>query len=549
MRRRSGGSLLGWVIAAWMLAAACSSVLVPAGGSIPGGSGAGGGSTETQAPAVAVLTVQVTPAAAVVDVNGRAWPTRPNGTIVEEFTDGDVLMVSASAPGYIASSPVTVTAVAGRMPAIEIVLEAEPATGRSGAVRLSGAAFADDDGVYLGWGSSLFWALWGERNDAKRLDRNLETLAEAGVDYVRVLGMVGSESWSDRRIDPMAPDYWAVVDRFLVRAGRHGLRVQVSVFADAQVMMPDAGDRARFVDAWADRAEREPERFQLLEAANEYWLNGIESAEELRDLAARLNRRTSVLVSASASACGTYPEGTPDDWAQELEAGTIDAGEVERRRACVDEWRTVYGAGAADLATPHFDRRVDTSDGYYRPVRQPWEMLFTLDGRLRWANNEPIGPGASGASDDDPERLAMAAAVTWLSGGAGYVLHTGAGIRGGGAADMARGRASNIWEVSRIAETFAAIQRVRAMLPANLPNCEPANAHWSTAPFSVDAATVVRAYQSVCPDGTFVALPFGIAGEAVLVARRPVEVDGRQIPAGGELRVPGPSRVIVGRVR
>ena len=37
----------------------------------------------------------------------------------------------------------------------------------------------------------------------------------------------------------------------------------------------------------------------------------------------------------------------------------------------------------------------------------------------------------------------MAAALTWLCGGAGYTLHTGAGVRGGGAEDLARGRVAS----------------------------------------------------------------------------------------------------------
>lgn len=53
-----------------------------------------------------ILTVKVVPAAATVMVNGQSWATRPDGTIVEEFPNLD-LAVTASAPGYRTSEPVT----------------------------------------------------------------------------------------------------------------------------------------------------------------------------------------------------------------------------------------------------------------------------------------------------------------------------------------------------------------------------------------------------------------------------------------------------------
>ena len=400
--------------------------------------------------------------------------------------------------------------------------------GRQGAVRLEGRAFADADGPWLAAGTTLFWALWGEKHDPERLEQNLAWLAEAGADYVRILGMVGSESWADRVIDPDAADYWTTVEKLDARLARHGLRFQITVFADAQAMMPNTIARPGFLDRWVQYANAHPHRVTVIEIANEYWQNGLD-LDELVRLTTRANAATSVLVAPSAPGCGTYPEGeTPD---------------AVRCRA---EWAAL--AAVSDLMGPHFDRNIGTSDGVWRPVRQPWEMLFTPPAKA-YVNNEPIGPQSSVAADDGPDRLYMAAAVTWLTGGAAYTLHTGAGIRGGGKFDLERGRSANLWEVPRIADTWAGLRAIRALLPPRLSNCTAKNAHWPDAPLSVDPTTLVRAYQAVCSDGTFVALPIGVqTGGTIFTTRVPLELDGRTLAAGDSLPLSTTSAVWVGKL-
>ena len=68
---------------------------------------------------------------------------------------------------------------------------------RTGVVHLSGHAFADDAGPYLGVGASLFWGGWGCLHDKQRLERNLRFLS-GHVDYVRVLAIVGPRGWRGR---------------------------------------------------------------------------------------------------------------------------------------------------------------------------------------------------------------------------------------------------------------------------------------------------------------------------------------------------------------
>ncbi len=322
--------------------------------------------------------------------------------------------------------------------------------GRTGAVRLDAGRFVDKGGAWPALGTSLFWALWGERNDPERLEANLAFAASIGVDYIRILSMVGTQSWHDRVIDPAATDYWEIVDRLAGRAARHGLRLQVTIFADAQVMMPDNAAREQWVDAWARRASQSPERFILLEVANEYWQNGFDTPAEVARLARRLQAATDVLVAPSAPRCGAYP-------------ADLSTPEAED---CVAEWRTLHADEVADVATPHFDRDISGPLGPMGPVCGPLSMRrVPADVVSAFINNEPIGPQSSVVSDTDASHLSAAAAVTWGAGGAGYTLHTGAGVRGGGVFDTERGRSANLWDVPNVRDTFEAINVVRTSPP------------------------------------------------------------------------------------
>ena len=371
---------------------------------------------------------------------------------------------------------------------------------RQGGVRLDGRALADDGGPINALGTSLFWALWGERNDPDRLDANIEWLAGLGVDFVRVLGMVGSDSWSDRRIDPDALDYWAMVDRFLARLARHGMRAEVTIFADAQVMMPAPIARARFVEAWADRVNREPDRFILIEISNEHWQNGLDDIEELRELGRRFANRTDVLVALSSpvkgGACG------------------------------------VYAASAADLATVHYPRTAGNEgwESVLEPWRWPAEYDDPCEGALPTAvNNEPSGPGASGRGESDPLRLVMAYVTTLVSQNAAYVVHAGAGVRGGGAADLAAGREANLFDVPGLEAALEGMRAANDYLPAGLANWSRHSPGEASHPFvGFDSATargsLAGAYAATSGD-QFVVAVAGLRRAVTVSPRRSCAVE------------------------
>jgi hypothetical protein len=334
-------------------------------------------------------------------------------------------------------------------------------------VRLHGRAFADDGGPFAAWGVSLFWGMWAAKHDRPKLETTLTWLAGWGVEYVRALGMVGAKPyWEGREIDPRWPDYAETLFYFLDACWERRVRVQIVLFADAQVMMPDQADRLAFVEHMAVRLETRRHAIQFCEIANESNLNGIID-RDLAALTAQWLSRSTIPVAPSS------PDGG-------------DA-EVGLNRFFRDH------AVQADLLTPHFDRRIDTAEAWYRPVRQPWEVQFYATPTTVFVNNEPIGPGSSGESEHDPARLAMAMATTYISGGAGYILHSAAGVRG----DVPFAEAISD-------EIMRSLQAVHTLIPGDLANGRRQNHHWDGHPYlmvdqiwtETDGSGVVRAYAS-----------------------------------------------------
>ncbi|MBM4784228.1 MAG: DUF4214 domain-containing protein [Archangiaceae bacterium] len=384
-------------------------------------------------------------------------------------------------------------------------------TKRSGKVRLEGSSFADDQGKFNALGATYMSALWQYQNDRPRLERTLAELKANGVDYIRALGVVGDvnnpDYWDGREIDWKAPGYKEAVAGLTDLAyDTFGLRLEWTLIGDGQKNLPNERDRFGLVDTVLDVSRGREEKIMHFEIANEAWQNGFSGdagAEQLKRLTKYMNDRTDVLVAASA------PDGsTPAD--------------VEK----------IYAGGVADLATYHFDRDTTKTEGSWRPVRQPWEWQYLggTNGVPRVAtNNEPIGPGASVASENDPLKLVSGAIVSHLSGLPGYVFHTRAGVRGDQEFASMPG--------------LDAFKAMKTYLPADLASWSHKNAHWADSPFKVyakddrgtlqadkmwpdlpGATGAVRAYGAVNGDAFFV-YPMGIKGSVTMEPRRDVEFD------------------------
>lgn len=383
----------------------------------------------------------------------------------------------------------------------------QPSAHRTGLVRLEGNALVDDGGPFVALGVTMMWAAWAYKNDRPRLEANLAYLSEHGFHYVRALGVVGDydapDFWDGREIDWRWDDYDAVIAGLTDLAyDTYGLRIEWTLIGDGQKNIPSHDDRVALVDRFLAMSVGREHKIIHFELANEAWQNGFAGSEgvaELRELTTYMNDRTDVLVAASA------PAGF----------------------ACEDVLE-IYEGGVADLATIHFDRDLTKTEGAWRPVRQPWEHVY-CEGAPVGSNNEPIGPGASVASEDDPVKLVAAAVTTYVSNLPMHVFHSDAGVRG----------LEDIFAVPG-ADAFA---HLATIVPPDLPAWTRHNAHWPDAPFQVfggeggtlypdtmwpDLGTpesgVVRAYGATKGDELFV-FPIGILGHVTMAARRDMELD------------------------
>lgn len=343
--------------------------------------------------------------------------------------------------------------------------EAQQTSGRrAGPVRVQDHALVDDGGPFLGLGASYFTALWRFKNDRPRLEADLAYLSKQGFNYYRMLSMVGYyPAWAGREIAPVPftgrdgrrveawPDYWQQLrDLIDLAYDRHGLRTQVTIFADAQ-LMPDKDTRVEHMRRLLTEVVVGREhKIIVLEVANEAWQNGFAGdggVSDLREFAKYLNDRTEVPVAITSN----------HDWP---ELGSYKGFEQ------------VYAASSADLATWHFSRDRRTDDGW-KPVYDCWEF-GDRPGLPPASSNEPIGPGSSVEAEKDPVRLVMAAAFAYSAKLPMYVFHSEAGVFG-------KARFQDTPAIDR----FGHVMR---LLPADLPNWERNDGKGEGAPFTAFAA-------------------------------------------------------------
>src|SRR5581483_9093810 len=238
-----------------------------------------------------------------------------------------------------------------------------------------------------------------------------------------------------------------------------------------------------FVAALAPRREK----VQAIEVGNELWTTGWQDKAAEAQRLARLLRETFDVVAV------TSPPGVDD--------------------AAIAQW---YSDSRATLLTVHLPRDGGNDESSaWRYVTRAWEPW--LKSTMPWSNDEGKGPQSSVAADDDPLRLTMYAALTWLGGGAAFTLHTGAGISGGGAL-AAPGpthpfvRSANVWEVPRIDQTLRGIGAVRKLLPPDLPN-------WTR------ARTSELMFEARANDGRVVAMPLLMKNAIRVAPERTLRVD------------------------
>ena len=396
--------------------------------------------------------------------------------------------------------------------ALSLAVTAAETRDRSGdpdTVRLCGRSFCDKTGPFLGLGASYFQALRHAKYDRARLNHNLAFLASNGFNYVRILSMV---NWDGLEIAPVTftnraghrveawPDYWQRFRDLLDLAGRHGLRVEVTIFADAQYVMPQRSARWAHLDGILANIAGRESRLIHFEVANEAWQNGFpgkQGVAELRAFTQHLAERTKVLVAITSN----------DD--------TSDQGII-----------SLYKGSAADLATVHFSRDIRSAEGGWLPVRD-CSRAGRLPGVPPVSSNEPIGPGASVSSESDPIKLCSAAVFAYLAGLPAYVFHSSAGV----------------YARERFEDTpgIGALRFIRRILSGDLASWERNDGLEPTAPFTVFCNGQSNRYWlevsgatngchrniGSAKSGEFICFPMGILENGVsLEARRSLHVQG-----------------------
>ncbi len=299
-----------------------------------------------------------------------------------------------------------------------------------------------------------------------------------------------AQAGQDRQTDPQWTDYDAIIAGMTDLAyDRYGLRVQWTLFGGAP-STPSGPSREALVDRFAALARGREHKIFAFEIANEAWQNGFAGPEglaELRRLGQRLNEKTPVLVALSSPSKGA---------------------------ACA-----TYAGSGADAMTLHYERGFGT-EGPTGPLRRPWSFPAAYDGKCRGQlppivlNNEPIGPESSVRQDDSPSRIAAGYVMTFLAGNAAYVLHSGPGIRGGGAADVSSKlqRHAHFDELPSFKPITAALAAAKQYLPPGLANWTRHAPNAETAPIrGVDSLFTASS------EGRFIALAVGITA----AGRRP----------------------------
>ncbi len=382
-------------------------------------------------------------------------------------------------------------------------------------VRVNGKSLQDNNGPFLGLGASYFQALRRAKYDRARLNSDLALLSSKGFNYVRILSMV---NWDTLEIAPVSfvnsaghavaawPDYWQQFRDLLDLVATNGLRAEVTIFADAQYIMPNKSTRQAHLDGILANIAGRESKVVHLEVANEAWQNGFPGSQgvsDLREFAQYLADRTSVPVAITSN----------DD--------TSDSGLV-----------ALYSGTGADLATVHFSRDTSTIEGGWLPVRDCYRA-GNLAGVPPVSSNEPIGSGSSVSSESDPIKLCAAAIFAYVANLPAYVYHSRAGTFGYVNCCPPSGGEVGFQDTAGI----NAYQYLRQLLPGDLASWVRNDGIESAAPFTVYCNGQANRYWpdvsspadgcdrniGSAKDKQFICLPMGILGGGLtLEARRPV---------------------------
>ncbi len=326
-----------------------------------------------------------------------------------------------------------------------------------GRIRLNGSGFRDDAGPFLGGTVSYFHGPRTFERDRVRFDADIATLQDAGADAVRIISDLGwpgdREQDGPGRLDRLL----ATMDALWAAGLRTQLTILGSLFGsryrpDGSVewrthpyRLESQAQRRAYGAQLAEALHGREHQLLFVEVCNEPENGGVgplsrtDMVELRRDFKDRL---PGVLVALGA------PGG-------HLGATTWD-----------DDDYNWYGS-RGDLVLPHLDR--GGRDMGYGVAHQG---IHSAQSRWVWGDNEPIGPRSSVRSESDATKLRLCRAGAWMCRAAFGCYHPYSGIGLGRDSDYP------LRHEPGILTAFAA----RAVLPADLPNWEFHNWHWTTNP-------------------------------------------------------------------
>jgi hypothetical protein len=228
--------------------------------------------------------------------------------------------------------------------------------------------------------------------------RRLDRAHAAGRNAIRVLSMAEYLF----KLQPTQAGYWAALDRMVALAGQREMYVCLDAFADAQVVMPSAADRASFLKDWAAFVLAHPN--VLPSMVNEARKNGWSEADDpaLLQLAAQFKSKApGIAFSISDPLDGDTPE---------------ESAETTRILKML--------AGLAPIAVLHPSRKEDIT------IWRRWlnhERGFAevdLGGCFKFVQ-EPMGAASTrqpGRRDNDPEAQLVGACIAAVCQ-MGYCYH------------------------------------------------------------------------------------------------------------------------------
>lgn len=238
--------------------------------------------------------------------------------------------------------------------------------------------------------------------------RRLDAYQRARRTVVRVLGMLGAPPWQAAGLafSPRTPGYVEARARLVAEANRRGLYVKFDLFADAQIVVPDAGERRGWLDEFAQFCLANPGVIPGL--ANEPFKNGWASAVDPALI--ELAERFAAIVGHRDFAIGDPTDGDNQDASAETTA----------------EFMTL--SRHSNLLVLHPDRKFG-GDGRWRRWLDHLEGMFDVVSALppfvAYVIDEPIGaaPAADpGRRDSDPDAF-IAGQFVAACCGFGFTYH------------------------------------------------------------------------------------------------------------------------------